>query len=171
MEKTIGVLLLVGGLLFATSRGAFHVYVHYQYINEVGSHWEMADRASTIAQKSEYIDRFVDALEDCDLYGMNDALFYPNAVNSFDENMKALKSLQNRLNEIKGMDESSFEYQTALQQITSQEQGEAIGMLHVLSGCWAKANYYTSWNIFISICFLLTQLMMVLFGLAFVIED
>lgn len=164
MKKTIGIIVLIAGILFAISRGAYHFYVSYQYENEIQSYWEMADRASTIAQKSEYVDKFITALDQQNLDGTHDALFYHTAKNSFTENMKALKSLQERLHKISTMDENSFAYQTAIQQITEQEQGEALNMLYVLFGCWEKENYYTTWNIFICFGFLTLQIIMIIFG-------
>jgi uncharacterized membrane protein len=44
------------------------------------------------------------------------------------------------------MDVSSFEYQTAIQQITDQEQGGASPMLSVFEGIWWKTNYFLLWD-------------------------
>lgn len=165
--KLFGALLLTAGILFATARGIFHTYVHYDYKNKIGSYWDLADRASTISQKSEYINKFVEALEAEKLYGVHNALFFPNDENSFSENMKALKSLQQRLITISSLDENSFAYQTAMQQITAQEQGEANQLTKNLRGCWEKENYYTAWNILFVIGFLLLQIIMV--GLGFML--
>lgn len=170
MTKSIGIILLVGGIVFAISRGIFHVYVHYQYVNEIGSNWDLSDRASTITQKSEYLNKFVTALEKYKLDGLHNALFYPNDENDFTQNMKALKSLQKRLQDISMMDENSFAYQTAMQQITAQEQGEADEMLDNLRGCWVKQNYYTSWNFLIITGFLILQILMIGIGLGMVYE-
>lgn len=41
---------------------------------------------------------------------------------------------------------TSFEYQTAMQQITGQEQGEANEMLSVFKGVWYKENFILLWN-------------------------
>ena len=60
-------------------------------------------------------------------------------------NFEALKSLQKRLQEIKKLDPNSFEYNTAIQQITAQEQGEAASMLCVFHGCWIKEHYPLLW--------------------------
>lgn len=45
------------------------------------------------------------------------------------------------------MDANSFQYNTAIQQITQQEQGEAIDMLSVFQGCWYKENYILLWGL------------------------
>jgi hypothetical protein len=171
MTKTIGVIVLIGSIVFAVSRGLFHVYVHKTYMNEIGSNWELSERASTIAQKSEYLNKFVSALEKCKLDGVHNALFYPNDANDFTQNMKALKSLQKRLQDISVMDENSFAYQTAIQQITSQEQGEAKELLDNLESCWQKQNYYTSWNHLIIISLLIAQILLALVGYALIVED
>ena len=164
MNKKIGLILLITGILFALSRGVYHTYVSYEYKGKIGSKWLLSDRASTIAQKSKYLDEFVAGLEKCSLDGVHDAIFYPNESNGFTENMIALKSLQKRLHDISGMDENSFAYQAAMQQITKQEQGEAGPMLSVFSGCWEKQNHYTTWNIFFVVSFLIIQILLVLIG-------
>lgn len=51
-----------------------------------------------------------------------------------------------RLREIQGMDVNSFEYQTALQQITQQEQGEASAMLEQIKGAWVLGHYWYLWD-------------------------
>lgn len=117
-----------------------------KYDREIGSYWALADRASTLPQKSVYIDKFVNALENRGLAGKYDAIFYPRLSNSFDANLEALKSFQTRLREIQGMDVKSFAYQTAIQQITAQEQGEAREMLSVFQGVWWKDNYPLTWS-------------------------
>lgn len=169
--KTIGIILVVSGILFATTRGAFHYYVSKQYTNEIGSKWELSDRASTIVQKAEYLDKFICALEKNNLNGVHNTIFYPNDENDFTENMRAIKSLQKRLHDIETMDENSFAYQTAMQQITAQEQGEAHNILNVLQGCWEKQNYYTTWNDFIVCGFLILQILMIGVGCVMIIED
>src|SRR3972149_391994 len=155
--KTLGIILLVGVPVFAISRGIFGVYVHYEYETKIGSNWDLSERASTISQKSEYLDKFVFELEKCELDGIHNALFFQNEENDFTQNMKALKSLQKRLKDISTMDENSFAYQTAMQQITAQEQGEAGCLLDNLYSCWEKKNHYTTWNFFIVIGFFILQ--------------
>lgn len=120
---------------------------YYEYNNKFSSYWELADKSSTIEEKSKYINLFVEAFEkQDDLAGQYNAIFYKTPTESFDKNLQALKSLQQRLDEIKTMDIKSFEYQTAIQQITAQEQGEAGSMLHTLEGTWVKQNYFLLWN-------------------------
>lgn len=118
----------------------------YDYQNKYASYWELADKSSTIEEKSRYIDKFVERLESSGLNGSYNAIIYPTPTNSFDYNLNALKSLQARLQEIKTMDVRSFEYQTAIQQITGQEQGEAREMLSELQGSWNKVHYFYYWD-------------------------
>ena len=144
--KTGGILLLVGSIVFSVIWIFVAVGVNAEWQTKIGANWTLADKSSTIAEKSDYINKFVVALEGAKLEGTNDALFFPTPNNSFDLNLKALKTLQARLETIKTMKQDSFEYQTAIQQITAQEQGEAQEMLSVLQGSWYKVNHYLLWN-------------------------
>lgn len=168
--KTFGVILILFGSLFAISRGALRIYVWYEYQNTIACNWDLSERASTLAQKSEYMNKFVGALEKCNLDGTNSALFLQTPESDFTQNMKALKSLQQRLSDISGMDENSFAYQTALQQITAQEQGEAHEMLSHLQNCWERQNYYTVWNWLYFVGLLLLQFLCIIIG-CFLIDD
>ena len=144
MRTLFGVLsLLVGiwlGLFIAAG-----VLAQYHYSKEIGSFWDLSVKASTIQQKSAYLDRFVDALDHAGL-AKHDALWLRTPDNSSEQNMYALRSLQGRMHEIIGMDPSSFQYQTALQQITAQEQGEANQMLGTLEGAWYLQNHFFLWG-------------------------
>lgn len=121
---------------------------NYEYTKDYYSNWTLADKASTISQKAEYINKFVESLNNSGLQGSYNALIFTTPDNSFDQNFKALKSLQSRLESIKTMDENSFQYQSAIQQITAQEQGQAEDMLSVFSGCWYKVHYPILWGVF-----------------------
>jgi len=141
-----GLLFILGSLVFAVLMIIMAVRANYHYNQDYYSYWSLADKASTISQKSDYIDKFVAALGNAGLSGQNDALYFKTSDNSFDQNFQALQSLQSRLHEIKTMDESSFQYQTAIQQITAQEQGQADDMLGVFNGVWTKIHYPWLWN-------------------------
>lgn len=145
MKKFIGILII---LLVVTGIGLFiwkNVKADYEWNNEVLSNWSLSDKASTIAAKSAYIDKFIAALQSASLAD-NNALIYKTADNNCQNNVQAVTTLRDRLDEIKGMDENSFQYQQAIQQITDQEQGQADMLLDTLSGCWMKANHYFLWN-------------------------
>jgi len=137
---------LVIALIWLTINIISEIRRDYLYTNEFSSYWELADKSSTIEEKARYINLFVEALEKSGLQGEYNAIIYKTPTVSFDKNLLALKSLQQRLEEIKTMDIRSFEYQTAIQQITGQEQGEAQEMLDVLHGCWVKNNYFFYWD-------------------------
>lgn len=150
MTKFIGAILLI----LAICSGVFLVWANikesFDWNNTVMSNWSLADKSSTLEAKADYMDKFVTALQGSELAD-NDALIYKTADNSCPNNIKAVVTLRERLNQIKGMDESSFQYQQAIQQITSQEQGQADVLLDTLHGCWQKTHYYYLWNPFLSI--------------------
>lgn len=162
--RKIGILLIFAGILFFISRSAYRMYANYQFANTVGYNWTLADRASTIAQKSEYIDKFVLALESSGLDGLNCSLIFPTPSREFDNNLKSLKSLQSRLKKISSMDENDFAYQTAMQQITAQEQGEATEMIDIFNSCWHRKNYYTLWSPWYFWGFLTLQFLLIFIG-------
>lgn len=134
--------LLFGSVMFTKSC----IRASYEYENNISAEWTLADRSSTIPAKRQHLDKFVTVLENSGLQGSNNAIIYPTAENSFDNNFAALKTLQSRLHEIETMDVRSFEYQTAIQQITAQEQGEANSMLAVFAGCWYLKHYPLLWE-------------------------
>lgn len=111
-----------------------------------GSRWDLADKSSTLAAKSAYVDEFVASLETLNLQGTYNATAYTNPSNSFDANFAALNTLQGRLHEIQAIDPNSFAYQTAIQQITAQEQGEADDMIGAIEGCWLLKNHSPFWG-------------------------
>jgi len=144
---------------------------HYRYSKYYDSFWSLSVKASSITKKKESLDRFIYALERSSLRGQHDALFMETADNDFDQNLEALKSLQIRLHEISTMDVSSFQYQTALAQITQQEQNEAKDMLSVFRGCWWKENYLFLWS-WIGASQIALAIILLIVGLAmWILED
>jgi hypothetical protein len=122
------------------------VVVDYEYNNGIGSYWSLGVKASTLQQKTVYLDQYVATLEAQHLGGTHDAVWLRTPDNGYDQNMVALKSLQGRMHQIQGMDEQSFAYQTAMQQITAQEQGEADHLTGTFEGCWYLHNYPGLWE-------------------------
>lgn len=139
MITSISVVVLLLDIIFG-------VMGTYQYKKKFGSYWSLAEKSSTIEKKAYNMDKFVNALDKCGYDGQYNAIFTPSPDNSFDENFAALKTLQFRLHEIDSMDVTSFEYQTAIQQITEQEQGEGQAMINELEGIWWKNNNILLWN-------------------------
>lgn len=119
----------------------------YQFEKQYLYAWNLADKSSTIDAKSKYIAQFVEKLETNKIdFSEYNAVWLKTPDNSFEMNLSALKTLNSRLNEIQKMDVKSFEYQTAIQQITAQEQGEAHNLIRVIRGCWNKENYAVVWG-------------------------
>ena len=144
--RTFGIIATIFSSLALIGSLSVKIIGEYQYEKQYGAYWELAVKASSIEKKIEGIDKFVEALNNSNLTGKHNAIFMETPNNSFDENFEALKSLQSRLHEIREMDIKSFEYQTALQQITGQEQDEASKMLAVFSGIWWKENHFFLWD-------------------------
>ena len=145
-EQVTGAILTVFMTILLVCNIIGEVAGNYSYSKNFESSWNLAEKASTIQQKSTYIDAFIQKLEAGGFQGEYNALFLETPNNSFDENLKALKSLQGRLHEIQTMDPTSFQYNTAIQQITAQEQGEAKPMMDVFEGIWWKENHFFLWS-------------------------
>jgi hypothetical protein len=153
MLSIVGILLMIG----------FGIYTSYEYKKKISSYWELADKASTIEQKSERIDVFVANLEAAGLQGRYNAIILKTPDDSFDANFYALKSFQSRLQEIQSLDPESFQYNTAIAQITEQEQGQAHEMLDVFCGTWFLVHYPFLWN-WLAICSLVSLIILGLIG-------
>ena len=141
-----GIILTVLSVLAWILYIGFAIKADYQYERDIQCHWNLADKASTIAQKSKHINDFVAALESQKFTNKYNAIWLTTQNNGFDGNLKALKTLQERLKIIEKMDENTFQYHTAIQQITEQEQGQASEMLSVFQGVWYKEHYILLWN-------------------------
>lgn len=147
--KTFAKLLIIIALITWGIQGCSTVRSHYTYDAAYGNLWALADRSSTIAAKQQYIAQFSAALEAGYARGdfsRHDAIWLKTPKNSFEANLSALKTLSDRLSQIQGMNPSSFEYNTAIQQITAQEQGEASAMLETFHNCFDLANYPMAWG-------------------------
>ena len=144
--KALGIIMVFFASIAIILSITFGILCYYNYSRDIGSYWNLADKASTIPQKSKQIDIFVTRLQESNLAGGYNAIILQTPDNSFDQNFIALQSFQGRLHEIQGMDIKSFEYQTAIQQITAQEQGEAKSMLDEFFGVYIKTHYFLLWN-------------------------
>lgn len=169
MKLTLRHTLVFGGLIILIAYIALAFPAFNDYNQQHENYWELADRSSSIEDKYVYIDQMVKSFENSDLHGMYDASFYKNPSNNFDNNLQALKTLRDRLDEIKDMDVTSFEYQTAISQITAQEQGEARAMLTVLQGCWFKNNHILYWG-WVATVFSILLAAMIIVGLIMMID-
>lgn len=139
-----GVLVAVMSICIVTSF-VYELSVDNEYDREIASFWSLSEKASTLPVKAAYLNQFVAAVDGAHLQG-NNALFYKNPDNDITQNLVALHSLQTRMNEIQGMDVTSFQYQQAISQITAQEQGEATRMLSNIEGVWYLTYHPFLWE-------------------------
>lgn len=149
MRRTIGAILIVLGLILFVNQVRLEIVSKYAYEKTYGNLWSLADKSSTIPAKQDYINKFVTVLkagkEKGDFSDYN-AMWLKTPDNQFDANLKALETLAGRLKEIQNMDPTSFQYNTAIQQITAQEQGEAHALMGVFSGCYFMASWFLVWG-------------------------
>jgi hypothetical protein len=120
------------------------IYTNYECKRDLLSYWKLSAKASTLKQKSQYLDKFVANLEAAHLSG-NNALILKTPDNSYEQNMATLKSLQSRMEEIKSMDVKSFEYQQAMYQISAQEEGGVNGVADLI-GVWYLDHHPSVWG-------------------------
>jgi hypothetical protein len=114
------------------------------------------------------MDKYIDAVEKAKA-AQNSGIFKHAPSNSFNYNLTALKSLRDRLNQIRGMDPNSFQYQTAIHQITEQEANSTS--MVIIENCWQKANHYSYFNWIICLFFAVIQVVMVLLGFHLWLND
>lgn len=144
--RNIGIIFCIIAVSFMGLQIALFIYSDYRFDNEISYAWELADKSSTLEIKSKYIKEFISNLDKSDFSEYN-ALFLKTPDNNVQNNINAVRSLNNRLDEIKDLDPESFAYQTAIQQITEQEQGQAQEMLNVIYGGWILGNgYFIVWE-------------------------
>lgn len=139
-----GLLLLVAGWQVKTA-----IVANYKFEKKYHQLWLLADKSSTLQAKQRYISEFVEALENGVKNGEfagHNAIFLKTPNNEFQRNLEAVRTLATRLSEIQNMDSSSFQYNTAIQQITAQEQGEAGALMTVIQGCYDLENYPMVWG-------------------------
>ena len=159
----IGIVLLSLALLMSVIVIVILIQAEYSFNTNFKSYWELSDRSSTLSAKEQYINQFVDALQkNRDKFEDYDAVFLKTPQNSFDNNLKAVITLRDRLKDIQQMNETSFEYQTAIQQITAQEQGEADAMMSDIQGCYFLKSYPFIWDWFMIIELLIVVIMTIL---------
>lgn len=139
-------LVAVGMIIYEVQQ---NIVASYQFERQYGYSWNLADKSSTIEAKAEYIGLFVAMLNSNSTdFAENNVQWMTTPDNSFKMNLMALQTLNSRLQEIMKMDVKSFEYQTAIQQITQQEQGEASKLINTIYGCWVKNKHPVVWEWF-----------------------
>jgi len=145
--KEAGLVIVLLALVLGFFQIKALVVSDWQYNKQIEYAWSLADKSSTIDAKAKYVEEFVKLIEtNQNEFSSHNAIWMQTPDNSLEQNLTALRTLRSRLNEVMTMDVKSFEYNTAIQQITAQEQGEASQMLSVIKGCWIKANYISVWD-------------------------
>jgi hypothetical protein len=170
--KKISLVILAVGIILTVIQIRTVIIANYRYENAYTQYWSLADKSSTIPAKQKYIAQFVAALEAGYAkqdFASHDAKWLQTPNNSFQANLDALKSLAGRLEEIQKMNPTSFVYNTAIQQITAQEQGEAKNMMGVFDGCYTLANYPMVWD-WIGLIFGIVEGILILVGGIMVLE-
>lgn len=139
----IGFLILsVMGIIFQVTK---YIQASYYFEKNYSYTWKLAERGSTIEIKRQKLQEFAKLLHESQEFSEYDAVFLKTGANSFVNNLAALDTLVDRLSQIQKMSPISFEYNTAIQQITAQEQGEAQEMLQVFYHCYLLGQYPTVW--------------------------
>lgn len=147
--KTKYIICSILGFLILLCSAFYYGFSYYLFEREYIQLWELADKSSTISAKRDYIAKFVAVLErgnERGCFAAHNAVFLRTPNNGFVENLQALRTLANRLDEIQAMSPSSFEYNTAIQQITAQEQGEAKDLIGVIRGCYFLKSWPMAWQ-------------------------
>jgi len=172
--KNLSLILSIVGTLILSCEIRLGILSSYNYEKHYSQLWSLAEKSSTIPAKQQYISQFLNTLKQGKTNGdfaEYDALFLKTPNNNFDANLKALETLSARLTEIQSMDPSSFQYNTAIQQITAQEQGEAGPMLSVFQGCYDLNNYFFIWNWVGGTLVISSLLLIIVFGLVRLMWD
>ena len=146
----------------------------YKYEKKFLYAWNLSDKSSTIEAKAKYITEFVNTLKEYKTqFADNNAIFFCTPDNSFDNNLAAIETLKGRLESIQKMDPASFQYNTAIEQITKQEQGEAHRLLYVIQGCYYLQTYPLLWGwIFQIVMGILAVVLLVsIVGICFLIDN
>ena len=147
--KIFFAILTIVGLTVLALQLKNTIMANYTFEKQYHQLWQLADKSSTILAKQQYITQFLNALrsgKEKGVFSDYDAVWLRTPNNNFDTNVKALETLSSRLIEIQNMDPASFQYNTAIEQITKQEQGEAHAMIAVFQGCYNYANYFSVWR-------------------------
>lgn len=117
----------------------------YEYSRTIGSYWDLSVKVSTLEAKGAYLDSFLVAVDNAKLSG-NNAIIFPTPDNDVARNINALRTLQVRIHEARTMDPNGFAYQTAIQQITKQEQDDATGTIGEIEGRWWLDHHSFNWG-------------------------
>jgi hypothetical protein len=142
-----GLLLFGLSIIISIFLGVTHLIYNYQWENKYQYAWDLGVKQSTIIDKSQYINEFANKLsENKTDFVEHSVIFLKTPNNSFQKNLEALNTLCTRMKEIQGMDPTSFQYNTAIEQITRQEQDEAVEMIGCFRDCWFLEHCFYLYN-------------------------
>ena len=168
--RTTGVVFILASVVLLGMLVIKSIQADFYFERDYGSQWQLADRASTIKAKRDKLTEFVWRLRHSDEFSDHNAVFLDTDANSFDRNVEVLDTLVKRLDEIQTMPVDSFQYNTAIQQITAQEQGEAHAMMNVFDGCYRLHNYPLAWS-WILAWSIVVALVMLTIGVLVILTD
>ena len=171
-QRTAGITLIIISALFIIAHALIAVRANLNYERTYSQLWSLADKSSTIPAKERYIAQFVEALKAGYVRGdfaTHNAIFLQTPDNSFSSNLEAVETLTQRLKEIQEMDPKTFEYNTAIQQITAQEQGQAHSLLRVMEGCYCLKSYMLVWS-WIGLIAALAEVTSIVIGIALLLD-
>ena len=127
--------MIIGLIVFVTIlAGTFldSLFLGYPYNANIGSYFDLSDKASKLDTKLDYLKQYSNALVESGLNEGQSTVFFQTKETSLEENYKVLQSLIERMEETKEMEINSFEYQTAIKQITEDEY------------CWFHTDVFVS---------------------------
>jgi len=114
------------------------IYLSYGYDVKMGQYIRLADDASTAEAKLGYLQKYQEAVEQNIVRNQARFIFQKERLTR-DRQLSILSTLKVRLQDAANMNQSSFEYQTAMNQITGQEFNHALGELsRIISDCWLR---------------------------------
>ncbi len=98
------------------------VMVGVEYINTIGSYFDLSDQSSSPQAKLDYLEQYITAIEANDLTHGDACLFLPTRKTNLAENYKVLLSLRDRLrNLVANGTLNQMTYTMEIQQITNTE--------------------------------------------------
>lgn len=148
--KIAGILMIVP-IIAMVAHITTAVFNLNQYDRNILSPWILAVQSASLSEKSVLVDQYVNNILSNRIdYASHNAIFCKTDANSFSHNLTALKSLQQRLHEVKEMNPASIEYAKAIEQITEQEQmsSKISAVNETIRGCYFLKNHKWHWEWF-----------------------
>ena len=149
--KGLGILLMVASILLCAG-ALIHggIYASYSYDVRMGQYIRLADDSSTAESKLEYLKKFEEVVSS-NIFRNEARYVFKKERLTRDKQLKVLSTLQTRLQDAVEMDPLSFEYQTAMQQITGQEFDHALGEINdIISSCWLRQSGFAVFCLWIA---------------------